>query len=245
MRTLKKSPAVEERLVVALDTDSPSDAIRVVDAVKEKVVWYKVRQHLLFDNGERGSLVSHLKDNGLSILADFQSATTPTQLEELVHLAFAWELDAISIKTDAYHMQAAVSRIVEAKISVGVVSPVLLTQMGVGDAGFESEETISSFIAKQSERAVGGRLNGVITSCREIPHLPVEIRRSLVFITPGIRDDDVGLRVERDNQKRTCTITEALKNGSDYLLIGRPLILATNPADLAERCISRMTEVTL
>ncbi len=243
MRTLKKNPSAQERLIVALDIDDPKKAIDLVDAVKEHVSWFKVRQHHIVQNGDKGSLLTHLKENDLSILADLQSTSTLDQLAQLVQIACDWECDALSVKADAHHMYTAVSRVAETTMGIGVFSPILLTQMGVGDAGFATASALTEFVVKQSRRAAEHRLQGVITSCQELPEIPNKLQRELVFITPGIRDEILGLKVEHDNQKRTCTLLEAVKNGADYLLIGRPMLYAQEPGLLALKCFEKLREI--
>jgi orotidine-5'-phosphate decarboxylase len=243
VRVLSKSPAVEDRLIIALDVETTTAAIELVDQVKDFAKWYKIRQHLLIGDEENGRLLDYLKQNDLSILADFQSATTVPQLKELVDFGLAWGCDAISIRPDLGQMHTALNSLSEKSTSMGVLSPVLLTQMGVGDPGFESEASITDYIVDQAQKAVNQRLNGIITSCREIPEITLELRSRLIFITPGIRDKEIGLTVATDNQKRTCSIFEAFNNGADYVMIGKPILLSDRPKDLAERCVNRISEV--
>ena len=76
-------------------------------------------------------------------------------------------------------------------------------------------------------------LDGVVCSARESGVLRSKIKKDFVMITPGIRPDNAG----KDDQKRTATVSQAIKAGSDFLVIGRPILKAADPIAKTEELL--------
>ena len=73
-------------------------------------------------------------------------------------------------------------------------------------------------------------LDGVVCSVNEAALLRRKIKGKFIIVTPGIRPDAAC----RDDQKRAATISQALEAGSDYLVVGRPILKAPDPRKAAE-----------
>ena len=80
---------------------------------------------------------------------------------------------------------------------------------------------------------IGAGLDGVVCSVREVPLLRKAIKKKFVFVTPGIRSKGA----MSHDQKRTATVEDAIKAKSDFLVIGRPILEAKDPLNVAKELI--------
>ena len=89
---------------------------------------------------------------------------------------------------------------------------------------YYNEKKIEKLVKKFVNQAKKNQLDGVVCSPLEIKYIRKKVGKKFLIITPGIR-----IKNEHDDQKRVMTPKEAIDLGADYLVIGRPIIKATNP----------------
>ena len=104
----------------------------------------------------------------------------------------------------------------------------------IGVTVLTSKETTSSDVLTLAKIGIDCGLDGVVCSAREAPLLRKEINKDFVIVTPGIRPSGVS----SNDQKRTATVEEAIESGSNFLVIGRPILEAKDPVSLAEKLVS-------
>jgi orotidine-5'-phosphate decarboxylase len=93
--------------------------------------------------------------------------------------------------------------------------------------------TIKDFILKKAEFAYKSKCAGIVCSAQEAKYVKEKFGDSLKIITPGIRLKDG--KLSKDDQERVVTPVDAIKNGSDYLVIGRPIRTAENPLEICKK----------
>ena len=101
---------------------------------------------------------------------------------------------------------------------------------GEGHLGFACD--VDALVLSRARRALAAGCDGVVSSGLEAPHIRAELGERILVVTPGIRP------VENrpvDDQKRTVDVAQALANGADYLVVGRPIRNAADPAAAAWR----------
>ena len=89
---------------------------------------------------------------------------------------------------------------------------------------YYNEKKIENLVKKFVNQAKKNQLDGVVCSPLEIKYVRKKVGKKFLIVTPGIR-----IKNEYDDQKRVMTPKEAIDLGADYLVIGRPIIKATNP----------------
>lgn len=126
---------------------------------------------------------------------------------------------------------------------VGVLGVTLLTSVSVGeleqagyDAAFSRDPT--ALVLKRAGMAKAAGCAGVVCSGREAAAVKKSLGGDFLAVTPGIRPE--GHRVGADDQKRTVTAAEAVRSGSDYLVIGRPIRDADNPVAAVSRIVEEI-----
>jgi len=94
-------------------------------------------------------------------------------------------------------------------------------------------EDLSALVLQKARIAKAAGCHGVVCSGLEVAMIKREIGPDLIAVTPGIRP--AWSVVKQDDQKRIVTPADAVENGSDYVVIGRPIRDAKDPADAAKR----------
>jgi orotidine-5'-phosphate decarboxylase len=85
-------------------------------------------------------------------------------------------------------------------------------------------------VLKRAELAYLSELDGVVASCEEAPSIRKKFGSNFVIVTPGIRPTGA----DAGDQKRVATPTDAVKSGSNFLVVGRPILKAANPLKAAK-----------
>jgi orotidine-5'-phosphate decarboxylase len=113
-----------------------------------------------------------------------------------------------------------------------VLAVTALTSLDRGDLddlGFDCD--VGDLVLSRARRALEAGCDGVISSGMEVAKLRQQIDNKLLVITPGIRPVD---NKPSEDQKRVVTVTQAFKNGADYIVVGRPIRDASDPRASAE-----------
>jgi orotidine-5'-phosphate decarboxylase len=103
----------------------------------------------------------------------------------------------------------------------------------IGVTVLTSKEANSSDVLTLARIGLECGLDGVVCSAREAKFLRNKLTRKFLIVTPGIRPRGL----TKDDQKRTVTAQEAIKAGSDFLVVGRPILEAKNPSGVARQIL--------
>jgi orotidine-5'-phosphate decarboxylase len=228
--------SARDRLIVALDVPTVRDAEDIVRELDNIVSFYKIGPHLLLDP-DLHSLFRHLKTKGKDIFLDFKIFDIPATVEGAVEAAARLGVKFITVAGQQPIMRAAVKARGDTSLQILVVT--LLTYMNQEDLKreYSSNASIEDFILSRAKFAAGNGCDGVISSAREVRLIRDNITRNdFVIVTPGIRP----IGAEPDDQKRIVTPYDAIVRGSNYLVIGRPIIHARSRRQAAEEILSQM-----
>ena len=139
-------------------------------------------------------------------------------------------------------VQAAAAAAREAADSLGTARPRLLgvtvmTSLDEDDLRDVGQDPVPEHqVDRLAFLAQDSGLDGVVCSAQEIAHLRRRYGQHLVLMVPGIRP----AWTTQDDQKRITTPAEAIELGADYLVIGRPITRATDPAEAAKRIAAEL-----
>ena len=115
----------------------------------------------------------------------------------------------------------------QAKGSLKVLAVTVLTSLDQGDLrdlGFDCD--VRKLVLSRARRALALGCDGVISSGLEVPDLRREVDNQLIVVSPGIRPVE---NRPSDDQKRVVTVEQAFRNGTDYIVVGRPIRDAADP----------------
>ena len=215
-----------DRLIVALDVPTISAAKELVTVLDDAVVFYKVGLEL-FMSGDAFELVTWLRERDKKLFVDLKFFDVPATVGRAVSQLNGLGITFATIHGNDAIMQAAAA----AAEDVEILAVTVLTSLDRGDLsdlGFECD--VSELVVSRARRAVVHGCAGVVASGQEAALLRRELGNTLLVVVPGIRPVD-----NQDDQKRTVSAEQALRDGADYLVVGRPIRDADDPKAAAEQ----------
>jgi orotidine-5'-phosphate decarboxylase len=226
----------KDYIIFPLDVPTEKAAMEYVELLSGSVGMFKVGLELFIRTGP--GLIDFIKTSGnADVFLDLKLHDIP----ETVFRAMEGIAD-LGVAFTTVHC-GETPRMVEAAVSgargrVGVLGVTVLTSVSSQDiktAGFRKPfyEDLTRLVIERADMAKAGGCAGIVCSGQEVKIIKKTLGRDFIAVTPGIRPvwDDV----KTHDQKRVVTPAIAVKNGSDYLVIGRPIRDADNPKEAALR----------
>ena len=214
--TPSKSIPNRERLIMALDVASIAEAQALVEELGDSVVFYKVGMEL-FMAGDYFGFIEWLKARDKKVFVDLKFFDIPATVGRAIAALSQKGVDLATIHGNDAIMEAAVA----AKGDLKVLAVTALTSLDRGDLddlGFQCD--VQALVLSRAKRALQIGCDGIVSSGLEVAMIREQLGDKLLVITPGIRPVD---NREDDDQKRAVSVEQALQNGADYLVIGRPI----------------------
>jgi orotidine-5'-phosphate decarboxylase len=223
-----KNIPVRERLIMALDVASIAEAQSLVEELGDSVIFYKVGMEL-FMSGDYFGFIEWLKVQNKKVFVDLKFFDIPATVGRAIKALSSKGVDLATIHGNDAIMEAAA----QAKGELKVLAVTALTSLDRGDLddlGFQCD--ITALVLSRAKRALQIGCDGIVSSGLEVALLREQLGSHLLVITPGIRPVD---NREEDDQKRAVSVEQALQNGADYLVIGRPIRDAIDRKAMAEK----------
>jgi len=221
----KPIPA-QQRLIMALDVATTTQARELVEQLGDSVHFYKVGMELFMaDNCFQ--FIDWLKQQKKQIFVDLKFFDVPATVARAIHSLSQRGVDFATIHGNQSMMAAAAKQKDTLKI-LAVTALTSLDQGDLDDLGFQC--SIADLVLSRARRALEAGCDGVISSGLEVAQLRQHIDQQLLVISPGIRP---GENRPEDDQKRVVTVTDAFLNGADYIVVGRPIRDADDPLETA------------
>ncbi|MYG51737.1 MAG: orotidine-5'-phosphate decarboxylase [Rhodospirillaceae bacterium] len=220
----------EERLILALDVPTADEARAIVSDLGDTVRFYKIGLELM-TGGEYFTLLDWLTAREKKVFADLKFFDIPATVAGAVRNLSGRGATFCTVHGNDAMMEAAVEAADAAGDRPGILAVTVLTSLDRGDMddlGFEAD--IGRVVLSRAKRALALGCAGVVSSGLEVKALRAEVGDELIAVCPGIRP---GLNRPADDQKRSVDIEEAFDLGADYLVIGRPIRSAPDPAAAA------------
>lgn len=235
------------QLVVALDVPGAAEAERMVDTLYSCDPVFKIGMEALYGYGER--LFAHFEARDVRYFIDAKLHDIPrtvaagvTQLVRRgTHIINIHALGGTAMMRAA--VEAAKSKAAALEIAPPLVLAVtILTSMDDADVAAVGLQGRAADAARRlAELARGAGCDGVVCSAHESAQLKRDLGSSFVTLTPGIRPSGSG----SGDQKRVMTPAQAVAAGSDYLVVGRPILEAADPAAATRAVLAEMADAAV
>jgi orotidine-5'-phosphate decarboxylase len=222
-------------LIVALDFDSLSTALRFAEQVAELVGMFKIGNQLFTTAGPEA--VRQVARLGTGIFLDLKYHDIPNTVAGSVLAAAALpgvQLVNVHALGGSAMMQAAVQAI-SAGVPMGEDRPRLLAVTVLTSMDSKSIREVGiggppqARVLQLAKLAKKSGVDGVVASVQEAKAIRKACGREFLIVTPGVRPKDKSASSKNDDQARTATPREAIKAGADFLVVGRPILAAADP----------------
>lgn len=234
----------KDYIIFPLDVPTEKAAKEYVERLSESVGMFKVGLELFIRSGP--GLVEFIKTSGNSdVFLDLKLHDIPETvfraMERIADLGVAFT--TVHCGETPRMLEAAVSG---AKGRVGVLGVTVLTSISREDikaSGFRKPfyEDLTRLVIERADMAKAAGCVGIVCSGDEVKKIKKTLGRDFIAVTPGIRPNWDDMKTH--DQKRVVTPAIAVKNGSDYLVIGRPIRDANNPKEAALRIAKEIETV--
>ena len=214
-----------DRLIVALDVPSVAQAQALVEKLGESVGFYKIGLELSTSGGYY-ELLDWLVKRGKRVFCDLKLYDIPETVRRAVANLRGRGVTFLTVHGDHAIMEAAAQEKGEMKI-LAVTVLTSLDQRDLEQMGYRGE--VSQLALARAGGALVAGCDGVISSGLEAAGIKSVHGARLLVVTPGIRPAGG----DRGDQKRTVDVAQAFGNGADYIVVGRPIRDAPDPAAAA------------
>jgi orotidine-5'-phosphate decarboxylase len=227
-------------LVVALDFKDAASALSMARTLKGSVPWMKVGLELFTAEGPK--VVTGLNEMGFKVFLDLKFFDIPNTVQGAVRSAARLGADMVNIhalggeRMAHAAMEGCLEGTPSGQTPPLVLAVTMLTSMAAGDLPVENAPAPSEMALDLAVKAKQYGLNGVVCSGLEVERIKVSCGSGFACLTPGIRPASA----EAGDQRRVVTPAQAVRSGSDFLVVGRPVTRANRPDEAARAIIEEM-----
>ena len=233
--TAKEIPT-RDRLIFALDTTDFEEAKRIVEMLGDQVHFYKIGLQL-FMTGHYFDLVDWLGRRGKQTFVDLKFFDVPETVAAAVRQLRHQNAAFVTVHGNESMLEAACAERNGLKILAVTVLTSLDTK-DLHDLGYPEPVDTKKLVLSRARRALALGCDGVISSGLEVKDLRREFGDAFIIVVPGIRPIE-----NKDDHKRTVDVEEAFDSGADYIVVGRPIAQAPDPALAAEGIQKRLSAI--
>ena len=237
----------KDRIVLALDVDTAEEALVLVNKLSQHVGVFKIGMQLY--NGIGPDIINRVHDLGGKVFLDLKLHDIPNTVASAARVltrlnTFLFNVHAAGGR-EMMKQAAQASR--EQAERLGAAAPLLLavtvltsiSQKELAEDMFINGLKVEELVVKWALMAQESGLGGVVCSPQEIGPIRSACGPDFKIVTPGIRP----LWSAANDQKRITTPRQALDQGADFMVIGRPIVQADDPVAAAQRIIEELEAV--
>jgi orotidine-5'-phosphate decarboxylase len=244
-RVVELDPREEarKRLIVALDVPSAAEAASLVNQLERTCQWFKVGLELFVAAGP--AILEPIVARGHSVFLDLKFCDIPNTVAGAVRSAASLGARLITLHAAGgpAMLEAAQNALANLSNPPQLLVVTVLTRMDqaqLGSIGLSRSPAEQVELLARMGLAAG--IKGFVCSPQEVAILRALTGPEGVLVIPGIRPAGAHTNNAIGDQKRIATPADALRSGASYLVVGRPITQAKDPADAAEAILAEMAE---
>ncbi len=221
-----------DKLIFALDAASLDEALSWIELLSGHVGMFKVGKELFTAVGPK--IVECIRERNQRVFLDLKFHDIPNTVARAAESAVKLGVDMFNVHASggSKMIQETVKAVQTLAAKNGQVKPIVLavtvlTSLNDADLqeiGFAKSTNAQVLHLARLAKAAGA--DGVVASPQDIVELRAELGENFILVTPGIRGPQ---DVLKDDQKRTLSAQDAVKLGTDYIVVGRPIRTAADP----------------
>ena len=231
--------APKQRLIVALDVETFDQARALIEMLGGSVGWFKIGPVLFMREGAR--VCELVRKSDARLFLDLKFHDIPNTVQGAVKGALAMGAQMITLHASGGPTMLTAARAAAEQAGQPeaiLVAVTVLTHLSPAEfnATFASRRDVEESVVALARIAKQGDMSGVVASAQELPAIKQAMGRDFIVVTPGIRLPDA----KRDDQTRIVTPDQAMRDGADYLVVGRPIVAAPDPVAACRDVLARM-----
>lgn len=228
-------------VIIACDFSSKADVMDFLDKFTDVKPFVKIGMELYYAEGP--SIVKEIKARGHKIFLDLKLHDIPNTVKKSMSVLSKLDVDMTNLHAGGgtLMMKAALEGLTRpdgTRPILIAVTQLTSTSQEVMEKDLLIKENIDDVVMHYASNAKLSGLDGVVCSPREADKVHNACGNEFLTVTPGIRfaDGDVG------DQVRVMTPEKAKENGSDYIVVGRPITAADDPVSAYKRCVKEFVD---
>ena len=228
-----------DRLIVAMDMPNAIDGLKMAEQLGDTVSFYKIGLGMLTGGGL--ALANELKaEFGKRIFLDMKLFDISATVENAVRGLAQFDLDFLTVHGDPHVVRAAKEGSAGKELKILAVTILTSLDRTDLDGALIKPGSITNLVVERAVKAFDAGADGVIAS----PHEATLIRalpesKGKLIVTPGVRPAGAAL----GDQKRVATPAEAIANGADHVVVGRPIWKAPSPRAAALAILEELSNL--
>ena len=235
-----------QRLIVSLDVDRFEYACKLIDILSPEVECFKVGIAPFTLFGEE--LLNKLRQANKKVFLDLKFHDIPNTVKQAAKAAALKHIYMMNFHClgGLKMMQEAVKGVLEVSGSERplLIGVTILTSMSVADMqDLGMSDNVQAEVIKLAKLAKQAGLDGVVASAKEAKVIKENVGEDFLIVAPGVRP--LWSVVSGEDQKRVLSPKQAVSQGADFIVVGRPIIKDSDPLQAAKRIISELEEVII
>ena len=217
-------------LILALDCETAAEADPILRQLSGRLRWVKIGLQMFTANGP--DYVRRVADQGFNVFLDLKLHDIPNTVAKAVQSLSPLPIGMLTLHTSGGRemMEWAVKAQRQYKPDLQLLGVTVLTSMD--DAALNATGvpgTAAAQVERLAKLAASAGMSGLVCSPHEVAPLRAALPAGVQLVTPGVRPADSA----KDEQKRVMTPGDAARAGSSYIVVGRPILRAADPAAAA------------
>ncbi len=221
---------MNDKLIVAMDVPNALAGLELAKTLGDSIGFYKIGLGMLTGGGL--ALANELKlEHGKRIFLDMKLFDIGATVEHAVRGIAQYDIDFLTVHGDPHVVRAAKEG--ASKSNMKILAVTILTSLDRDDldANLMKAGNIRHLVIERAERAFEAGADGVIASPQEAGFIrALSSAKKKLIVTPGVRPTGTAL----GDQKRIATPAEAIANGADHIVVGRPIWQSNDPRKAAQ-----------
>ncbi len=236
---------IKKRLVLALDVEKIEEAKMLVDALSPYIGTFKVGLQMFCGYGLE--IINYIKEKNSNFFMDIKLHDIPNTVEKASYNIVKNGATFFNVHATGgiEMMKAAKAGAYKAAEELGINPPLILAVTvltSISDEVLKNEldnrNTTKDFVVKLAKNTQLAGLDGVVASANELKYIKEELGKDFKVLTPGIRP----VWSLKDDQKRVATPHDAIKNGADFIVLGRAITKAEDKIEAIKKVYKEIQE---
>ncbi len=229
----------KERLIFALDVPDTKEAVRLTKVLDDQVGYFKIGLELFVAEGP--SVIQAVTENSSAgIFLDLKLHDIPATVSGALRSASKYPVRFVTVHCDHPNL---LQNKESFRKDIDILGITILTSASpdhLSLLGFSQNISLPQLATERAEIAQRAGCSGAVCSAQEVAKIRQACGPDFLLIVPGIRPQWEGMST--DDQSRVATPEQAIKDGADYIVVGRPIRNAKDPKEAAQKIVTEIKQ---